>query len=92
MGTIAARQAAEIGRNVRRVLAMELMVACQGVDLRGDKGLGKGTKAAYDLVRRQVATLEEDREMYDDINYCEQIMEDGSLLAEVEKAIGKLEL
>ena len=29
MGTIAARQAGEIGHNVRRVLAMELMVACQ---------------------------------------------------------------
>ena len=92
MGTIAARQAAEIGRNARRVLAMELMVACQGVDLRGDKGLGEGTQAAYDLVRKQVATLEDDREMYEDINYCERIMEDGSLLAVVEQTVGELEL
>ena len=34
MGTIAARQAGEIGRNVRRVLAMELMVACQEMCIR----------------------------------------------------------
>ncbi|MGP1348252.1 MAG: histidine ammonia-lyase [Stomatobaculum sp.] len=88
MGTIAARQAAEIGRNVRRVLAMELMVACQGIDLRGNKGLGKGTQAAYDLVRAKVATLDQDRELYGDINYCEEIIRDGSLLAAVEKAIG----
>lgn len=88
MGTIAARQAAEIGRNVRRVLAMELMVACQGIDLRGNKGLGKGTQAAYDLIRKKVATLDEDRELYGDINYCEEIIKDGSLLEAVEKAIG----
>ena len=44
MGTIAARKAGEIAKNVRRVLAMELMVACQGIDMRGNKGLGKGTQ------------------------------------------------
>lgn len=88
MGTIAARQAAEIGLNVRRVLAMDLMVACQGIDLRGNKGLGKGTQAAYDLVRKGCATLDEDRELYADINYCESIIADGSLIKAVENAIG----
>lgn len=88
MGTIAARQAGEIGRNVRRVLAMDLMVACQGIDMRGNKGLGKGTQAAYDLIRKGVARLEEDRELYEDINYCENIIADGSLIKAVEEAIG----
>ena len=88
MGTIAARQAAEIGRNVRRVLAMELMVACQGIDMRGNKGLGKGTQAAYDLVRKCVPTLDEDRPLYEDIEYCEQILKDDSLINAVEAAIG----
>lgn len=88
MGTIAARQSAEIGRNVRRVLAMEMMVACQGIDMRGNKGLGKGTQAAYNLVRKGCPRLEEDREMYEDINYCEKIIEDGSLIRAVEAAMG----
>ncbi len=88
MGTIAARQAGEIGRNVRRVLAMDLMVACQGIDMRGNKGLGKGTQAAYDLVRKGCARLEEDRPLYDDINYCESIITDGSLVKAVEEALG----
>ena len=87
MGTIAARKAGEIAGNVRRVLAMELMVACQGIDMRGNKGLGKGTQAAYDLVRSKVATLDEDRELYGDINYCEEIIKDGSLIKAVEEAI-----
>lgn len=89
MGTIAARQAGEIGANVRRVLAMELMVACQGIDMRGNKGMGKGTQAAYDLVRRGCPYLDKDRELYDDINYCEKIIADGSLIKAVEAAMGK---
>lgn len=88
MGTIAARQSAEIGMNVRRVLAMELMVACQGIDMRGNKGLGKGTQAAYDLVRKGCTRLEEDRELYGDINYCEEIITNDSLIKAVEDAIG----
>ena len=43
MGTIAARKAKEIMENVRRVLATEILCACQGIDLRGNKGLGAGT-------------------------------------------------
>lgn len=89
MGTIAAREAGEIGQNVRRVLAMELMVACQGIDMRGNEGLGKGTQAAYDLVRKHVSRLEEDRPLYEDINYCESIIIDGSLIKAVEEAIGE---
>lgn len=89
MGTIAARQAGEIGLNVRRVLAMDLMVACQGIDMRGNKGLGKGTQAAYDLVRKGCARLVEDRPLYEDINYCESIIADGSLVKAVEAALGE---
>ena len=88
MGTIAARQAGEIGANVRRVLAMELMVACQGIDMRGNHGMGAGTQAAYDLVLKGCPYLDTDRELYDDINYCEQIIADGSLVKAVEAAIG----
>src|SRR5699024_7943429 len=52
MGTIAARKAGEIAGNVRRVLAMELMVACQAVDLmNGREKLGRGTKPAYEAIR-----------------------------------------
>ncbi len=91
MGTIAARKAGEILKNVRRVLAIELMCACQAIDLRGDKGLGVGTQAAYDCVRRVVPFLTEDRPLYGDINLSEKLIEDGSLVAAVENAAGKME-
>lgn len=90
MGTIAARKAREILGNTRRVLAMELMCACQGIDMRGDKGMGVGTKPAYQTIRSQVAKLEEDRPLYDDINKCENVILDGSLVSNVEASASEI--
>ncbi len=90
MGTIAARKAREIMKNVRRVLAMEIMAACQAIDLRGNKGLGIGTKPAYDLVRQHVEKLEDDRPLYEDINRCEDIITDESIIKVVEDAAGQI--
>lgn len=90
MGTIAARKAVSIMENVRRVLAIELMCACQAVDLRGDKGLGLGTEAAYELVREKVEKLDEDRPLYGDINHCEELIINGSLVKKVEERVGEI--
>ena len=91
MGTIAARKAATIMQHLRRVLAMELMCACQGVDMRGDNGLGLGTKAAYEVIREVCPTLDEDRPLYEDINACEEVLINGKLVEAVEKAAGTIE-
>ncbi len=90
MGTIAARKAREILENARRVLAIELMCACQAIDLRGDKGLGLGTGAAYRCVRNVVPFLTEDRPLYGDINECEALIIDGSLVRHVEESAGEM--
>lgn len=79
MGTIAARKAKEIMENVRRVLAMEIMCACQGIDLRGNKGLGAGTRPVYEEVRKVVPMLKEDRPIYEDINKCEELIINGTI-------------
>ena len=90
MGTIAARKSREILKNARRVLAMELMCACQGIDLRGKKGLGKGTEPVYEMVRKAVPMLKEDRELYEDINKCEELLINGSIIEVSEKAAGEI--
>ena len=90
MGTIAARKAREILENARRVLAIELMCACQAIDLRGDKGMGLGTGAAYRCVRNVVPFLTEDRPLYGDINECEELIIDGSLVRHVEESAGEM--
>ena len=90
MGTIAARKSREIMENVRRVLAMEIMCACQGIDLRGNKGLGKGTLPVYDAVRACVPTLKEDRPLYDDINQCEKLISDDTFVKVCEEKAGAI--
>ncbi|MGL5256979.1 MAG: histidine ammonia-lyase, partial [Proteocatella sp.] len=64
---------------------------CQAIDLRGNKGLGKGTKPAYETLRKLVPMLEDDRPLYEDINKCESIIVDESLIKNVEAAVGKIE-
>ncbi len=91
MGTIAARKAKEIMENVRRVLAMEIMCACQGIDLRGNRGLGKGTDPVYKAVRQHVPMLKEDRPLYEDINKCEELIMDNTIISASEQAAGSIE-
>ena len=57
---------------------------------KGNKGLGKGTRIIYDIVRTQVPTIKEDKVMYEEINKCENLLKSGIILDEVEKRIGKL--
>ena len=91
MGTIAARKAGEIQKNVRRVLAMEIMCACQAIDLiYGSKKLGQGTLPAYSTIRSVCKTLHDDRPLYEDINHCEEILD--KLLSDVESAVGIIEV
>lgn len=90
MGTIAARKAREIMGNVRKVLAMEILGACQAMDLRGDKGLGLGSKVAYDIVREKTPTIKEDRVMNIEINICEEIIKSNLIVEKVEEKIGSL--
>lgn len=90
MGTIAARKSREIMENVRRVIAMEIMCACQGIDMRGNKGLGKGTKPVYEAVRKSVHVLTEDRPLYEDINACEELIIDGTLVKVCQEEAGEI--
>lgn len=90
MGTIAARKAKEIMENTRRVLAMEIMCACQGIDLRTNKGLGCGTSPVYNKFREFVPVLTEDRPLYEDINKCEELVIDGTFINVCEKGAGTI--
>lgn len=90
MGTIAARKARDILGNVRKVLAIELLAATQGIDLNAKGELGLGTKEAYNLVRGKVDKLVDDRVMYVDFNKCEALIEDNTIVDAIEAKIGAL--
>lgn len=68
MGMTSARKLRKVAENVRVILAVELIAAAQGVDLRGVKKLGKGTKKLYQKIRKTVPMLKKDRMISEDIN------------------------
>ncbi len=80
MGTIAARHARDILDNSRKVLAMELLSACQGIDLRDKKRLGNITEQAYQHVRQHLPKVEEDTIMYPLMNKAEEILKSSTFL------------
>ena len=64
MSSVSARKVVDILDNIKHVLAIELMVAAQAIDLR-DKSkngtnLGTGTKVVYDFVHQKVPMLKID--------------------------------
>lgn len=80
MGTLAARKAREVAENAATVLAIELLCACQGVDLRG-AAPGPLTGAVHAMVRREVAFLEDDRELHADIRRVAELVRSGAIAA-----------
>ncbi|MBD1379582.1 histidine ammonia-lyase [Metabacillus arenae] len=61
MGTIAARHAAMIIQNVRRVLAVELICAMQAVEYRGIAKMAVTTRSFFEQARKVVPSITEDR-------------------------------
>lgn len=75
MGTTAARQAAEIVGNVRRVVATELVCAAQAHEYLSRGSRGRGTEMVWRLVRSAVPPLEGDRQFAGDIDKLERLIE-----------------
>jgi histidine ammonia-lyase len=90
MGMTTALKTRQILDNAQAVLAIELIAGAQAVDFRKPCRAGKGTQAAYDVVRKHVAHLEEDRPLFDDINRLKAVVQSGEILAAVERAVGTL--
>ncbi|KOF56956.1 histidine ammonia-lyase [Clostridium sp. DMHC 10] len=84
MGTIAARKARQILENAKRVLATELMAACQAVDFREEVKLGEGTSIAYKIIREKVDYIKEDKVMYKELDKVTDIITSGELVKSVE--------
>ncbi len=90
MGMTTALKTRQILDNAQAVLAIEFMAGAQAIDFRKPIEPSRGVKAAYDVIRKHVARLEEDRPLYDDINKLKDVVESGEILDAVESAVGKL--
>ena len=89
MGSIAARHARTVLEGVQRIVAIELVVAAQALDLRlaemrsddgGSPAPGAGVGAAHARIRARIARLDRDREPGPDLAAGYELVKDGALV------------
>jgi histidine ammonia-lyase len=90
MGWGAARKLRISVRNLRRILAVELVCAGRGIELRAPLQPGAGTGAALSALREVVPGFGPDRELSPELRAAEELVESGELLRAVESAVGEL--
>ena len=90
MGMNSALKTRQILDNAYGVIGIELIAGAQALDFRGKKS-GPGIHAAYEVVRKHVAHLDDDRPLFNDNNAMCDAVRSGEVLAAVEKAVGALE-
>jgi histidine ammonia-lyase len=78
MGMSGARRLSRMLDNLRRILAIELMCACQGIDLLEPLKTGTLATRAYDLVRGKSAKLVDDRPLSDEIEAVSSLAATGA--------------
>ena len=87
MGSISSRKLAQIVGHVRKVLAIEAMVAAQGLELRKPLRPGAGVLSAFEAVREVAMALNADRALHADISSVEERLANGALMARVDRAV-----
>lgn len=90
MGYWASLKATRVLRNVEKILGIEAMAACQGVDFSRPLGLGRGTEAAWEAFRTQIPFLEKDRFIHPLMTKSIDFVRSGALIEAVESEIGEL--
>ena len=79
MGMSAARRLDRMLRNLRHIFAIELLCACQGIDLLAPLQTGALAKKAYDAVRLRAPKLVEDRPLAPDMNAIADLVTSGAI-------------
>jgi histidine ammonia-lyase len=90
MGWGAARKLRASVANLRRILAVELVCAARGIDLRAPLHPGPGTGAARRALREHVDGPGPDRQVAPELAAAEELIASGALLGAVEAEIGAL--
>jgi histidine ammonia-lyase len=91
MGWGAARKLRTAVANLGRILAVELVCAARGQDLRVPLQPGPGTGAALAAVRERIPGPGPDRRLAPELAAAEELVTSGALLDRVEAAIGVLD-
>jgi histidine ammonia-lyase len=87
MGGFAARKALKVVSHVEYVVAIELLCACQAIDMMRPLKTTPALEAVWQLVRGQIAPWDSDRFMSPDIEKCAQLVREGAVWEVVKQFI-----
>ncbi len=79
MGSISGRKFNQVLNNLEKILAIELMYACQGLEFRRPLKSSAVIEEVFDLVRTKVPKLEDDRLIGEDINAIIELIQGNNL-------------
>lgn len=80
MGVTAARKAARVAINTRRILAVEVLAACQALEFHRPTETSRALEAVHRRVRADVAPYEQDRVLSGDIEDLAETIRWGALV------------
>ena len=87
MATFAARRLTDMAKNSIGVVSVELLAACQGVDMR-HHATSPSLQACHGAVREQVSYYEEDRYFAPDLEAAQALVEDGFFFEHIAQTEG----
>lgn len=87
MAAHAARRLLPMAENLTQIVAIELLAACQGCDFHAPLASSGPLEAVRQVVRAQVARLEDDRYMAPDIGKAAALLKSGALVGAVGVAL-----
>jgi histidine ammonia-lyase len=90
MGAWAARKTMRILENSERVLAIELLAACQGLDFLAPLKTSPALEATRKALRREIPRLVGDRVLSSDIERMTDLLRSGKILHAAERVGGSL--
>jgi histidine ammonia-lyase len=79
MGAWGAVKLSRVLNNIRRVLAIELMMGCQGLDFHAPLKTSESLEKVRSIVRSRVAFAEEDRFFHPDLVALEEILKNHEI-------------
>jgi histidine ammonia-lyase len=81
MGMSGARRLERMLENLRNTIAIELLCACQGIDLLAPLQTGILARKAYETVRAKSPKVTQDRPLAPDIGVVAALVADGAVSA-----------
>lgn len=90
-GSISSRRCFDVLANVEKIISIEMLCSCQGIDFLKPMKNGKGTSAAYNRIRKKVSFIENDVNLNEYLKQISDAILDPEFIQYVESKAGRLE-